>query len=68
MDTVSEKVFENALDKIRKLAKANAVLLKVLRNMLQIHAADMEEAGFSPPICECELCTDATEAIRKAKE
>ena len=50
-----------------RLIAAAPELLEALGGLLQIHAEDMNEAGFVPPVCECELCANAREAIRKAK-
>lgn len=46
----------------------NATLLEALQGFLELHAAFMADAGFNPPVCECELCVNAREAHSKAKE
>lgn len=42
-------------------------LLEALEAMLTIHQWNMEKAGYNPPVCDCELCENAREAIQKAR-
>ena len=51
-----------------ELKEQNTALLEALEGFLELHATFMADAGFNPPICECELCIAGREAIRKATE
>ena len=61
MNTVSERSFEKALDKIRSLSRTNAKLRKSLE-----HAVNWGH-GFEGTGTRPEWLTEAEEAIRKAQ-
>ena len=63
MNTVSEKSFEKALDRIRELSRTNAELLEALR-----HAVNWTIGYGFPEEHKPVWMPQAEEAIRKARE
>lgn len=61
---VGRDVLDEWANKADNLESQSADLLEVLKGFLELHATFMADAGFNPPVCECELCM----AGRKAKE
>lgn len=63
MNEVKENYTLDLYSEIAKLQVTKTDLLEALEGFLKLHATFMADAGFNPPVCECELCV----AGRKAK-